>query len=105
MVTMDVASNHIRVSHEVSSLEDLANELILGIDLIIADLILSRRELTAQENIEHARCMRNMVLQKMQETSYTCEECYQDFKESFQWKELDGWDIDWSICGGNSCEK
>ena len=27
-----------------------------------------------------------------------CEECYQDFKESFQWKELDGWDIDWSIC-------
>lgn len=27
-----------------------------------------------------------------------CEECHQDFKESFQWKELDGWDIDWSIC-------
>ena len=34
-----------------------------------------------------------------------CEECYQDFKERFQWKELDGWDIDWSICGGNSCEE
>lgn len=24
-----------------------------------------------------------------------CEECYNDFKEIFGWKELDGWDIDW----------
>lgn len=34
-----------------------------------------------------------------------CEECYQDFKESFRWKELDGWDIDWSIGGGNNYEE
>lgn len=23
-----------------------------------------------------------------------CEGCYNDFKEEFQWRELDGWDID-----------
>ncbi len=26
-----------------------------------------------------------------------CEKCYNDFKEDFIWKELDGWDIDWNI--------
>ena len=25
-----------------------------------------------------------------------CEECYNDFKSSFHWKKLDGWDIDWN---------
>lgn len=25
-----------------------------------------------------------------------CEECYNDFKELFNWKELDGYDIEWS---------
>lgn len=25
-----------------------------------------------------------------------CETCYNDFKETFHWKKLDGWDIDWS---------
>lgn len=25
-----------------------------------------------------------------------CENCYSDFKEMFEWKDLDGWDIDWS---------
>ena len=25
-----------------------------------------------------------------------CEKCYNDFKEFFNWKELDGWDIDWT---------
>lgn len=24
-----------------------------------------------------------------------CEECYNDFKEDFEWKKLDGWDIEW----------
>lgn len=24
-----------------------------------------------------------------------CEECYNDFKGNFNWKKLDGWDIDW----------
>lgn len=24
-----------------------------------------------------------------------CEECYQDFKDMLEWKQLDGWDIDW----------
>lgn len=24
-----------------------------------------------------------------------CEVCYSDCKESFEWKKLDGWDIDW----------
>ena len=24
-----------------------------------------------------------------------CEECYSDFEEDFEWKKLDGWDIDW----------
>ena len=28
-------------------------------------------------------------------TCCICEECYNDFKELFHWKELDGWDIDW----------
>ena len=26
-----------------------------------------------------------------------CEECYNDFKEMFGWKQLDGWDIDWTL--------
>lgn len=26
-----------------------------------------------------------------------CEECYNDFKEMFSWKKLDGWDVDWTI--------
>ena len=26
-----------------------------------------------------------------------CEECYNDFKEMFGWKKLDGWDIDWTL--------
>lgn len=25
-----------------------------------------------------------------------CEKCYNDFKELFNWKQLDGWDIDWT---------
>ena len=25
-----------------------------------------------------------------------CEKCYRDFKEMFQWRELDGWDIEWN---------
>lgn len=25
-----------------------------------------------------------------------CEKCYHDFREHFQWRELDGWDIDWN---------
>ena len=25
-----------------------------------------------------------------------CEECYEDFKDMFHWKLLDGWDIEWS---------
>ena len=25
-----------------------------------------------------------------------CEECYNDFKELFNWKKLDGYDIEWS---------
>ena len=24
-----------------------------------------------------------------------CEECYNDFREMFHWKKLDGYDIDW----------
>lgn len=24
-----------------------------------------------------------------------CEECYNDFKDEFKWKKLDGWDLDW----------
>lgn len=24
-----------------------------------------------------------------------CETCFKDFEEMFQWKKLDGWDIDW----------
>lgn len=26
-----------------------------------------------------------------------CKNCHDDFKEMFRWKDLDGWDIDWSI--------
>ena len=26
-----------------------------------------------------------------------CEECYNDFKDLFEWKPLDGWDIDWTL--------
>lgn len=26
-----------------------------------------------------------------------CEECYNDFKEHFEWKKLDGWDIEWFV--------
>ncbi len=26
-----------------------------------------------------------------------CEKCYHDFKELFQWRELDGWDIEWNV--------
>ena len=26
-----------------------------------------------------------------------CEECYNDFKEDFEWKKLDGWDIEWFV--------
>lgn len=25
-----------------------------------------------------------------------CKECYNDFKEMFSWKDLDGWDIKWN---------
>lgn len=25
-----------------------------------------------------------------------CEECHKDFKEMFRWRELDGYDIDWT---------
>lgn len=25
-----------------------------------------------------------------------CEACYNDFKDYFKWRKLDGWDIDWS---------
>ena len=25
-----------------------------------------------------------------------CEKCCRDFKEMFQWRELDGWDIEWN---------
>lgn len=28
-----------------------------------------------------------------------CEECYNDFKEMFKWRRLDGWDIDWKAIG------
>lgn len=28
-------------------------------------------------------------------SSCICEECYNDFKEVFGWKLLDGWDIEW----------
>lgn len=24
-----------------------------------------------------------------------CEDCFHDFKEMFEWKKLDGWDIEW----------
>ncbi len=27
--------------------------------------------------------------------SCICEECFNDFKDSFGWKLLDGWDIEW----------
>ena len=26
-----------------------------------------------------------------------CEECYNDFKDMFNWRKLDGWDIDWTM--------
>lgn len=26
-----------------------------------------------------------------------CEECYNDFKDDFEWKELDGWDVEWFV--------
>lgn len=26
-----------------------------------------------------------------------CETCFQDFKEMFRWKKLDGWDLDWTM--------
>lgn len=26
-----------------------------------------------------------------------CEECYNNFKEDFEWKKLDGWDIKWFV--------
>ena len=25
-----------------------------------------------------------------------CEECFNDFKDMFHWRKLDGWDIDWT---------
>ncbi len=25
-----------------------------------------------------------------------CETCYKDFNEDFEWRKLDGWDIDWN---------
>lgn len=29
-------------------------------------------------------------------TCCICEKCYKDFKDSFMWNDLDGWDIDWN---------
>lgn len=26
-----------------------------------------------------------------------CEECYNNFKDNFEWRELDGWDIEWFV--------
>lgn len=26
-----------------------------------------------------------------------CEECFNDFKDMFHWRKLDGWDIDWTL--------
>lgn len=31
-----------------------------------------------------------------------CEECYNDFKDMFEWRHLDGWDIDWKKMGNNN---
>ena len=30
-------------------------------------------------------------------TCCICEKCYNDFKETFEWKRLDGWDIKWFV--------
>ncbi len=30
-----------------------------------------------------------------------CEECYNDFKDTFGWRKLDGWDIDWTLRSSN----
>ena len=64
-----------------------------------------------EEIVRHASHHKSCIfcLEKVQNTPYQwwfmpedmscciCEKCYNDFQEMFNWKKLDGWDINWDV--------
>ena len=51
MVKMDIDTGHIHVSHNIETLEQLATELLYGIDMIISDKVLSQSGLSPRKRI------------------------------------------------------
>ena len=62
-----------------------------------------------EEIVRHAPCLNACIFcwEKVQDSPQQrwfvpedlscciCENCFDDFREAFRWKKLDGWDIEW----------
>lgn len=69
--------------------EQFACELADSIDLIISEIIKSKKELSGKQNIERAVQYRNDILQKTADKKFSYPECYTDKKLIIYEKKLE----------------
>lgn len=75
-IKLDIRENYIGWGSEIDNEEQLVQFLTHGIDLLVADHIKSKRNLTENENIERATKFKNDLLEKIKSSSLTCQERY-----------------------------
>ncbi|MFR7569377.1 MAG: hypothetical protein ACLUWE_03695 [Lachnospira sp.] len=78
MLNIDVNSSHTFVKYKIDNDEQFARELADSIDLIISEIIKSKKELSGKQNIERAVQYRNDILQKTADKKFSYPECYTD---------------------------
>ena len=78
MLNIDVDSSHTFVKYKIDSDEQFARELADSIDLIISEIIKSKKEFSGNQNIERAVQYRNDILQKAADKKFSYPECYTD---------------------------
>ena len=75
-IKLDIRENRQEWGSEINNEEQLVMFLTYGIDLLVADYIKSKRNLTETENIERAIKFKNDLLEKLKSSYLTCEERY-----------------------------
>ena len=69
---------HTFVNYKIETDEQLALELAEALDLIVSEIVKSKRELSEKQNLGGGLQYRNHILQMIENTEFCYSECYTD---------------------------
>lgn len=80
MIKIHVDTGFIMVDHDCEGKkeEQIADELILAIDILCADLFVNNPLLNNEEKVKNALATRNNILEHMKNLDYSCKEYFED---------------------------